>query len=110
MRIGLPSFRRAAATGAPATANDGSSTAARARGRSTAWSAFFTLGVFLVALAWTLPHDLIARRVVEAATDTAPVAIDFDAVSWAFPVGWRVKGLRVSPTKAPESTIAFGET
>ncbi|MFM7734593.1 MAG: type II secretion system protein GspN [Alphaproteobacteria bacterium] len=110
MRIGLSSFRRAAATGAPATANDGSSTAPRARGRSAAWSALFALGVFLVALAWTLPHDLIARRAVEAASATAPVAIDFDAVSWAFPVGWRVKGLRVSPTKAPESTIAFGET
>ncbi len=82
------------------------------RGRlgSLPWTALFTLGVFLAALAWTLPHDLIARRALDAATAKAPVAVDFDDVSWAFPAGWRVKGLRVTPTRAAGSTVAFGET
>lgn len=108
MRLPLPSFVRGGTRGPSDAAAPAGARRGIARGR--AWSALFTLAVFLVALAWTLPHDLIARRAIDSATATSPVAIDFDDVSWAFPNGWRVKGLRVTSTKAPDSTIAFGET
>lgn len=104
MRIPLPSFGR----GRPAAAE--APTGLRARLGSTPWAAVFALAVFLAALAWSLPHDLIARRAVDAATATAPVSVDFDDVAFAFPAGWRVKGLRIASTRAPESQVAFGET
>ena len=82
------------------------------RGRlgSRPWYALFTLAAFLLGLAYTLPHDLIARRLVETSTTGAPVSIDFDDVSFAFPNGYRVKGLRLTPPKSPGSSIAFEET
>lgn len=109
MRFSLPLRGRGAWRGG-AGAGASAAPPARNRLRAMPWKAIFALGVFLAALAWTLPHDLIARRVLDTATSSAPVAVDFDDVSWAFPVGWRVKGLRITPAKAPGTTVAFGET
>lgn len=70
--------------------------------------ATFTLAVFLLALLWTLPHDLIATRAVETALAAAPVRIVFQRVAFAFPNGYRFDEVRVTPVgeTAPAATLS----
>ena len=80
----------------------------RPRGTTIGY-AVFTVCVFLLALAYSLPHDLIARRALEAATAGAPFQATFQDVGFAFPNGYRFTGLRLTPTRAPEATISLSE-
>jgi hypothetical protein len=72
-------------------------------------SAAFALVVFVVALAWSLPHDLIARRALETATVGGPVGVDFQSVAFAFPNGYRFTGLRLTPQQKPDAVVAIDE-
>lgn len=63
----------------------------------------FALAVFLVALAALLPHDLLVRRAIDAATAGGGIAVSFDGVSFAFPNGYRFANLRVAPGRPPEA-------
>lgn len=67
----------------------------------------FSLAVFLVALAYSLPHDLIAARILSAATAGAPVTATFRDVTFAFPNGYRFSDLRLEPARAPGSALAI---
>jgi type II secretion system protein N len=67
--------------------------------------AAFTLAVFLVALLYTLPHDLIARRALERATAGVPLAIAFRGVDFAFPNGYRFDGLAVTANDFPDAHL-----
>lgn len=69
----------------------------------------FTLLVFVVALVWSLPHDLIAARAIEVATAGAPVRIGFRTVSLAFPNGYRFTDLRVTPLGASQPVATLSE-
>lgn len=84
--------------------------AARLRGRAELIGyAAFTLLVFLVALVWSLPHDLIATRAIEVATAGAPVRIGFRTVSLAFPNGYRFTDLRLTPLGASQPVATLSE-
>jgi type II secretion system protein N len=72
-------------------------------------SAAVALVVFVVALAWSLPHDLIARRALETATVGGPVGVDFQSVAFAFPNGYRFTGLRLTPQQKPDAVVAIDE-
>ena len=67
--------------------------------------AAFTLVVFLIALAYTLPHDLIARSALDRATAGAPVAVAFKGVGFAFPNGYRFDGLTVTTDDLPDARL-----
>jgi type II secretion system protein N len=69
----------------------------------------FTFLVFSLALAYTLPHDLIAARVLEEATAGTPVRVTFASVAFAFPNGYRFTDLRVAPLRSPGSAIDLGD-
>ncbi len=71
--------------------------------------ALFTVLVFLVALVWTLPHDLIARRAVATALASAPVELTFRSVHFAFPNGYRFADVRVLPAGGGETLASLGE-
>jgi type II secretion system protein N len=57
----------------------------------------FTALVFLLALAWTLPHDLIATRALEVALAGAPFRVTFRSITPAFPNGYRLTDVRLVP-------------
>lgn len=80
----------------------------RARAEFIGYAAF-TLLVFLVALVWSLPHDLIAARAIDVATAGAPVGIGFRAVALAFPNGYRFTDLRVTPRGASQPVATLSE-
>lgn len=80
----------------------------RARAELIGYAAF-TLLVFLVALVWSLPHDLIATRAIEVATAGAPVRIGFRTVSLAFPNGYRFTDLRLTPLGASQPVATLSE-
>ncbi|MBM4270314.1 MAG: type II secretion system protein GspN [Deltaproteobacteria bacterium] len=63
--------------------------------------AAFTFAVFLVALVYSLPHDLIARRAIDEATAAAPVQIELADVSFAFPNGYQLSDVRIAPREDP---------
>jgi type II secretion system protein N len=69
--------------------------------------AAFTVAVFVVALAYLLPHDVIATRALATAAAGAPVAVSFADVSFAFPNGYQFSGLRISPLAAPETVFTI---
>lgn len=69
----------------------------------------FATAVFLIALVWSLPHDLIAARALDLATARAPVRIGFRSVALAFPNGYRFTDLRVTPAGASEPLATLGE-
>lgn len=71
--------------------------------------AAFTIAVFCIALAYSLPHDLIARRIVDDATATAPVDVAFRDVGLAFPNGYRFRGLTLSGRDLPELRLGIDE-
>ncbi len=71
--------------------------------------AAFTLLAFLLALVWSLPHDLIATRAIEVATAGAPVRIGFRTVSLAFPNGYRFTDLRLTPLGASQPVATLSE-
>ncbi|MBM4246277.1 MAG: type II secretion system protein GspN [Deltaproteobacteria bacterium] len=71
--------------------------------------AAFTFTVFLVALVWSLPHDLIAARAIEVATANAPVRVAFRSVELAIPNGYRFTDLRVTPTGASQPVATLSE-
>lgn len=71
--------------------------------------AAFTLLVFLLALVWSLPHDLIAARAIDVATAGAPVRIGFRTVTLAFPNGYRFTDLRVTPQGASQPVATLSE-
>ena len=70
----------------------------------------FTLLIFLLALVWSLPHDLIAARAIDVATAGAPVRIGFRSVSLAFPNGYRFTDLRATPLGASEPVAHTAST
>ena len=80
----------------------------RARAELLAYAAF-TLLVFLVALVWSLPHDLIAARAIDVATAGAPVRIGFRSVALAFPNGYRFTDLRLTPLGASQPVATLSE-
>lgn len=69
----------------------------------------FTLAVFVVALLYGLPHDLIARRALGEATSEAPMRVVFDDVSFAFPNGYHFTEVRLSPRDDPQYTVEVPE-
>jgi type II secretion system protein N len=69
----------------------------------------FTLAVFCIALAYSLPHDLIARRIVGDATAAAPVDVAFREVGLAFPNGYRFHGLTLTGKTLPELRLGIDE-
>jgi type II secretion system protein N len=69
----------------------------------------FTLAVFCIALAYSLPHDLIARRIVGDATAAAPVDVAFREVGLAFPNGYRFRGLTLTGKTLPELRVGIDE-
>ncbi|MBY0276363.1 type II secretion system protein GspN [Candidatus Binatia bacterium] len=69
----------------------------------------FTLAVFLLALVWSLPHDLIAARAIEVATAGSPVRIGFRTVALAFPNGYRFTDLRLTPLGASQPVATLSE-
>jgi type II secretion system protein N len=71
--------------------------------RSAILYAAFTLVVFLLALAATLPHEQIATRAIESATADTPVAVAFKSVGFAFPNGYHFTGVRIAPIALPEA-------
>ncbi len=84
--------------------------AARLRpSRAALGYALFTLVAFLIALALSLPHDLIAARALEAATAGAPLRVTFESASFAFPNGYRLRNLRLVPTRAAEAALSITE-
>jgi type II secretion system protein N len=93
------SAARAIATAAPAPGGDGR--APRLRGwlranRRPLGYAAFTAAVFLIALAYSLPHDLIARRALDGALRDAPIDVAFREVGFAFPNGYRFRDLTLT--------------
>lgn len=71
--------------------------------------AAFSATVFLLALLYTLPHDLIARRAIDRATMHAPVDIEFREASFAFPNGYHFQGLRLSARERPDLPLLLEE-
>jgi type II secretion system protein N len=69
----------------------------------------FTFLVFVLALVWSLPHDLIAAQALDIATARAPVRISFRAVTLAFPNGYRFTDLRVTPTGSKDPAVVLSE-
>ncbi|HZR83174.1 MAG TPA: type II secretion system protein GspN [Candidatus Binatia bacterium] len=71
--------------------------------------AIFTAAVFVIALAYTLPHDLIARSALATGLAGAPVVATFEDVGFAFPNGYRFTGVRIAPLRAPDAAISIPE-
>jgi len=71
--------------------------------------ALFTFAVFLVALLYGLPHDMIARRAIDEATSEMPVRLAFDDVSFSFPNGYELRNVRVSQRDQPQVGIDISE-
>ncbi len=71
--------------------------------------ATFTLVLFVLALLYELPHDLIARRAIDEATREIPVRVVFDEVSFSFPNGYRLEGVRVSHRDDPGLGVRIAE-
>jgi type II secretion system protein N len=69
----------------------------------------FTLLVFLLALVWSLPHDLIAARAIDVATAGAPVRIGFRSVALAFPNGYRFTDVRITPLGVSDPVATLSE-
>ena len=69
----------------------------------------FTLVAFVVALLYSLPHDLIARRALDEATAGTPVRIAFDRVSLAFPSGYSFRGVRLVAPGPPPTAVEMDD-
>ncbi len=69
----------------------------------------FTLAVFVIALLYGLPHDLIARRAIDEATREIPVRIAFEKVSFAFPNGYLLERVRISHREQPQYAAQISE-
>lgn len=69
----------------------------------------FTLGIFVIALLYLLPHAEIARIAIGEATRSAPISLRFADVSFAFPNGYRFEAIRVSPREQPGRQIMVDE-
>lgn len=69
----------------------------------------FTLVVFVVTLAYSLPHDLIARRALDEATSEVPVRVRFAEVSFSFPNGYHFRDLRLTSEGPPRFQIEMPE-
>jgi len=93
----------------------------RPRGRLGALAAFareraallgyvlFTLAVFLLALLWSLPHDLIATRALDVALTGAPVRISFRSIALAFPNGYHLTDVRLLPAGKSDPLATLSE-
>ncbi len=71
--------------------------------------AFFTVATFALALVYTLPHQLIARRVVSEATAEAPLRITFTDVSFTLPLGYHFENVQLVPRENPAQRIDVSE-
>ena len=67
--------------------------------RTTVMYVVFTVGLFVVFLVLTFPHDLLVRRALSA-VNRGPVSVDFKTVSLSFR-GYDVAGIRVGTEDAP---------
>jgi type II secretion system protein N len=77
----------------------------RGNGRALLGYAAFTLVIFIVALAATLPHELIVRRALDDATQGLPLRVAFESASYAPPNGYRFSALRLLPVDADGRSI-----
>ncbi len=71
--------------------------------------AAFTLAVFVVCLLYGLPHELIARRAIAEATRGIPIRISFETVSFSFPNGYFLEGVRIADEADPARSVHLDE-
>ena len=71
--------------------------------------AAFTFAVFVVCLLYGLPHELIARRAIHEATRELPIRVSFETVSFAFPNGYFLEGVRIADETDPARSVQLDE-
>lgn len=71
--------------------------------------AAFTLAVFVVALLYGLPHDLIAERAIAEATRGTNLHVATGDISFSFPNGYHLEAVRVSDRDDPRIGVEIDE-
>jgi type II secretion system protein N len=65
----------------------------------------FTLTVFLVSVVATLPHEEIARHLIERATRGSSTRVEFREISFRPLLGYTIRDLRITPDSTGGPTI-----